>query len=113
MRYSPLLLALLMAPLACDDEDTNAPPGGDVTTSGQQFTPPALVLPAGDSIVVWSISGGPHNITWEDAAPSSGDIVSGTYTREFVGANNTTYRYRCTIHSTDFATGMVGSVFVP
>src|SRR5262245_31395362 len=106
MRYSPLLLVLLIAPLACDD-DTTAPAGGDVVTSGQTFTPPALVLPAGDSTAVWSISGGPHNITWEDATPGSGDITNGTYTREFVGANNSTYRYRCTIHSTSFTAGMV------
>lgn len=114
MRYSRLFLALLIAPFAaaCDD-DSNAPPAGDVTTSGQTFTPPALVLGANDSIATWSISSGPHNITWEDAAPPSGDIVNGSYTREFVGANNTTYRYRCTLHSTDFNTGMIGSVFVP
>jgi len=114
MRHSRLLLALLIAPFAaCDDEDTNGPPVSDVTTSGLTFTPPALVLGANDSIAVWYVTNGPHNITWEDAAPPSGDLVTGTYQREFVGANNSTYRYRCTIHSTDFNTGMVGSVFVP
>jgi len=114
MRYSRLLLALLIAPFAaCDDEDTNAPPASDVTTSGSTFTPPALVLAANDSTASWYITNGPHNVTWEDATPPSSNITTGTYQRTFVGANNTTYRYRCTIHSTDFTTGMVGSVFVP
>ena len=113
MRYSPLLLALLVAPLAACNDDTTAPPGTDVTTSGQSFTPANLTLAANDSIATWFISGGPHNVTWEDAAPGSGDISDGSYTREFVGANNTTYRYRCTLHSTNFTTGMVGTVTVP
>ncbi len=114
MHHSRLLLALLIAPFAaaCED-DTTAPPASDVTTSGQTFTPPALVLGANDSTATWYITNGPHNVTWEDAAPPSSNITTGTYQREFVGANNTTYRYRCTFHSTDFNTGMVGTVFVP
>jgi plastocyanin len=52
-------------------------------------------------------------VTWEDGAPASGNLTGGTYSRDFTAAAAGTYRFRCTLHSTDFTTGMVGRVIKP
>jgi plastocyanin len=66
-------------------------------------------------VMVWGFRDGPHNVTFEDGAPGSGDVSSGTFQRDFtLAAAATTYRFRCTIHSAaDFTTGMVGRVIKP
>jgi plastocyanin len=124
MRYSRLLLALAVAPFAaCNDDPTPPAADVDVVASGTSFQPAVLTLQPPDSTsggegsplnvsVVWEFADGPHNIVFEDGSPGSGQKSDGTFEREFVGTNPSTYRYRCTIHSSDFTTGMVGSVVI-
>jgi len=115
MRYKGLLLCLTLAAIgvACGDDvsgvanDFNVGVGG-----GAAFSPVALTLATKRPVTfIWG--GGPHNVTWEDGAPGSGNKSSGTYERDFTAAAFGTYRFRCTNHSTDFANGMVASVSVP
>jgi plastocyanin len=97
---------------ACDDTSTGAV--GNVSIFNFAFDPDTVNLTATELSVTWGfLSGGPHNVTFEDGAPGSGDRTSGAFTRDFSGAAPGTYRYRCTNHSTDFATGMVGRVVRP
>lgn len=51
-----------------------------------------------------------HNVTFEDGQGSSTTKMSGTHDRAFPGTG--TFRYRCTIHSTSFTSGMVGAIVV-
>jgi hypothetical protein len=73
---------------------------------------PMHVTTAAGSTIGWKWPG-LHNITFEDAPTqpaSSPTIDTGTHLRLF--SEPGTYRYRCTLHSTDFEEGMVGSVTV-
>ena len=112
MRFRLLVLAAVLTLVGCGT-DSGTGVNGDVTVGpGNSFSPQTLNLTTGRN-VTWAWVGGTHNVTFEDAAPGSGNLSSGTFSRNFTGVNAGTYRYRCTIHSTDFATGMVGSVVVP
>lgn len=125
MRYSKYLLALLVAPFvaACDDDVTPPDEGLTIVASGTTFTPNNLILTPADSTagtvseqpaarVVWRFEGGPHNVVFEDASPQSGPMSSGTFEREINVSAPTTLRYRCSLHSTSFTDGMVGTVTV-
>lgn len=73
---------------------------------------PAAITTSRATAVTWTWRGSnPHNVTFEDATQSSATQTSGSHQRAFAQAG--TYRYRCTIHSSDFASGMVGSVEIP
>lgn len=85
------------------------PPPNTVAVTSNQFSPTPLNVAKGTT-VTWSFQGGTHNVTFEDNQSSSSDKSSGSHERTFSGSG--TFRYRCTIHSGDFATGMVGSVVV-
>lgn len=115
MRLPSLLIGLLAVSLvACDDSFTAA--GNTVNVAGVSFDPSTITLSGTDRLVVWGfISGGPHNVTFEDGAMGSGDRTTGAFTRDFATAAAGTYRYRCTNHSTVFGgvNEMVGSVVVP
>ena len=111
-------LALLSAlVVACSDDA--AAPGGSCATGGTAdavnvcdsfFAPSASPIAEG-AAVTWTWRGGlQHNVTFEDGQGSSATKNSGTHNRSFSGAG--TFRYRCTIHSTSFDNGMVGSVTV-
>ncbi len=99
--------------------------GGRTITTGaclQSFRPANITVAAGRSVAwVWSpclirrsMSGGTlisHNVTFEDdSTKHSPTQSSGTYSRTFSAPG--VYRYRCTLHSTDFATGEVGTITV-
>ncbi len=127
MKYTRLLLALAAAPsmlIACSDDDpVTSTPTPDVNVGPAGFAPPSLIVEPADSIagsegnglplkVTWKVNGGPHNITFE-AGTSSGSLNDGaTFDRDFSNAQAGTYRYRCTLHSTDFLTGEVGQIVV-
>ena len=86
-----------------------AQPGAHVvTTVGVTFSPASITIPEGDS-VTWSFAGAVHNVTFNGAAPTGGNIpdqqTGATATRVFPAAG--TYPYECTIHS-----GMTGDVIV-
>ena len=125
MRHTRLFMALAAAPLlaiACDNNNATRPGTADVAVTAAGFSPPRLVVEPADSIaggegtgtvtVDWAFTDGPHNITFE-AGGSSGTLPAGsTFAREFTGDQPSTYRYRCTLHSTDFLTGEVGEIVV-
>lgn len=87
--------------------------GASATSVGvcDRFFAPASSPIAPGSAVTWTWGGAEgHNVTFEDGQGSSGTQTTGTHNRTFSGTG--TFRYRCTIHSTDFTTGMMGSVSV-
>jgi plastocyanin len=95
--------------LACD-EDTTTPNTGEVNVYDDFFSP-ELISRATGSTVNWTWRGSvDHNVTFEDDMWNSTDKTTGTHMRTFTASGN--YRSRCTIHSTDFDTGMVGEVIV-
>jgi plastocyanin len=64
--------------------------------------------------VRWTWAGGvTHNVTFESSAlgTGSGNQNAGTFDKVFDVAAGV-YRYRCTIHSTSFTSGMIGTVTV-
>jgi plastocyanin len=72
---------------------------------------PVVVTSGPQSSITWTWRGATgHNVTFEDGQGSSVTQVTGTHARTFVSAG--TFRYRCTIHSTNFSSGMVGSVTI-
>ena len=72
---------------------------------------PETVTTSRGSTVTWTWRGSAqHNVTFEDGNGSSPSQTSGTLDRTFAAAG--TFRYRCTLHSGNFTTGMVGSVVV-
>jgi len=85
---------------------------GKVTVINDAFTP-STVHPDSLGSVVWTWNSGrvQHNVTFEGAITGSGNKTSGTFAAIFTTPG--TYRFRCTIHSTDFSSGMHGSVVVP
>jgi len=79
------------------------------------FRPASVTVPVGRT-VAWTwlpCASLQHNVTFEDgpAQPTSSPTQSlGTHFRTFAAPG--VYRYRCTLHSTDFATGEVGTITV-
>lgn len=104
---------LLAAVMACGS-DTTGVAEGTVSVMNNTFVPASVQPDVNDAVTwTWNSGGTLHNVTFEDLAPGSGNLGSGAFSRDFTGAPAGTYRYRCTIHSTDFNAGMVGEVVVP
>ena len=91
--------------------------GGHTTSislTGSNTFDPAVDTVAVNSTVTWTWPTGgtvTHNVTFKDG-PASPDQQTGTYQRTFSQAG--TYPYRCTFHSSGFASGdgMVGTIVV-
>ena len=84
---------------------------GAVTIGAASFSP-STVYPDAAGLVTWTWNTGvTHNVTFENAITGSGDRNSGTFAHTF--STPGTYRYRCTIHSTAFGSGMSGRVVLP
>ncbi|MGH7700690.1 MAG: cupredoxin domain-containing protein [Gemmatimonadales bacterium] len=102
--------------LACSDDGTgpSCASGGTATAVRvcDNFFAPASSPIATGAGITWTWGGGnTHNVTFEDAGfTNSTTKTSGTHAQAF--ANAGTFRYRCTIHSSNFNSGMVGSVTV-
>ncbi len=112
--HGVMLVAALA--LACSGDGTGTArcgSGGSATSVSvcdNFFAPNSSPVVSGNTVTwTWRGAAG-HNVTFEDGQGSSATQTSGTHTRIFPGAG--TFRYRCTIHSTDFNTGMVGMVSV-
>ncbi len=81
-----------------------------VTVGNNFFSPLAVTVGVGDT-VKWTWAGGvTHNVTFQDGFPGSGNKSSGTFIRVFTAMGF--YPYRCTIHSSNFTSGMFGTVTV-
>jgi plastocyanin len=107
----PLLGLCLTSILACGrSTEPYAPAAGQVDVRDNSFSPAAVDADQQKSVTwTWRGAAG-HNVTVEDGAAASPTQVSGSHVRVFDSAG--TYRYRCTVHSTGFTSGMVGSVKV-
>ncbi len=107
------LAAVLVALAACGSDST-AGDNGTVSVMNNNFNPTSVQPDLNHAVTwTWNSGGTLHNVTFEDLAPGSGDLGTGAFSRDFTGATAGTYRYRCTIHSADFNSGMVGQVVVP
>jgi plastocyanin len=116
MRFTGLLALLVTgATLACGGDDSTDPGdgtgnGNDVTVSvvNNDFNPSTVSVPVGSTVTwQWNSSGVTHNVTFEDQAPGSGNLATGTFPRTFTATGD--YAYICTIH---VAEGMAGTVSV-
>jgi len=84
------------------------PPAVTVRTGpGNAFNPEAVTIKAGGA-VTWEIPT-LHNVDFENANITDMDFGAGS-SRTFLTPG--TYRFRCDAHSTNFTTGMVGTVTV-
>jgi plastocyanin len=92
-------------------------PQGDIivgTDGSTMFTPSSLNLMEPRAVTwYWQMESGLHDIVFEDGMPGSGQRSSGIFVRDFTMAAPGTYAFRCTLHSSNFSVGMVGSVIVP
>jgi len=72
---------------------------------------PANVQVGTGTTVTWTGRGNlAHNLTFEDGNGGRGDATSGNASRTFNATG--TFRFRCTNHSSNFTSGMSGSVLV-
>jgi plastocyanin len=108
----PLVLAAVVLAGCGGDGGGNggadaAPVAGvaEVAAKDNQFTPPAIEVPAGTT-VTWAFEDGfvPHDVT-ADGFSSGAPQRSGSFTHTFDQPG--TYPYRCTLHD-----GMTGRVVV-
>ena len=110
--YATLVLALATV-AACGDDDPEDPGNGNgartVTTANATtvFGNANLTIPAGSTVTFQLTS--VHDADFESAAIQDFAFGAGG-TRTFNVAG--TYRYRCTAHSTNYTTGMVGTITV-
>jgi len=94
------------------------PPGptlGVTVGPGQAFAPSAGSVTSGGTVTWTWASGSPdHNVTFEDGQGNSGNQTGGaTHARTFPTVTSATiFRYRCTLHSSAFGSGMSGQVTV-
>lgn len=90
-------------------------PTVSVSVTDDLFTPSnGSVLSGGTATWDWGGgTGSSHNVTFEDGQGSSTNKTSGTHQRTFPTVTSaTTFRYRCTNHSSSFTSGMVGQIVV-
>jgi len=111
MRITGFLPAVALVALACDSTTNSSP--ADIDVASDVFTPSLYTVPATDMVVTWRWSSGRHNVTFETGGVASGDYTLGVFERDFGPLAAGTYRYRCTIHSSSFTVGMVGSIVKP
>lgn len=104
--------------LGCSEDGTgpSCSSGGTATAVKvcDRFFAPASSPIGVNASITWTWGGREgHNVTFEDTDAgftNSNTKTSGTHTQGFASAG--TFRYRCTIHSSNFTSGMVGSVTV-
>ena len=114
-------LSSLLAAAACGGSNgpsgppASSPPPAPVMTNAVDindnlFAPRTAGL-GPQAAVTWTWKGAnQHNVTFEDGLGSSTTKAAGSHQRTFSVVG--TYRYRCTIHSSNFDSGMVGSIVV-
>ncbi len=106
------------AVVACSDGYGDGGGGGggstgndSVRVTNNAFTPVTVTADSTGTVVwSWSSGGTTHNVTFQDAITGSGDKTSGTFSHTFAAPGE--YRFRCTHHSSNFTSGMHGTVIV-
>lgn len=99
---------------ACSDSMSSGSGGGghttNITVSDNVFQPSQDTISAGQTVTwTWGGANG-HNVTFETLSDTSATMSSGTHQVTFSAPG--TYRYRCTVHSTAFGSGMHGTIVV-
>jgi len=103
----PWLLALILT--ACSSSDSTGPTATNAVDVRDNLFSPSAVTVTREATVTWTWRGSDiHNVVFEDGQGSSTQKASGTHVRVFTGVG--VFRYRCTLHSTSFTSGMVGYV---
>jgi plastocyanin len=107
-HFSALILVLLISKGTAHAQQTH-----EVNVSSNAFTPSAITIHVGD-IVMWTNTGGTHNVNGTTSAyPSNplsfGNDVGSGWTYSFTFTQPGTYNYHCDPHK-DF--GMTGQVTV-
>lgn len=81
-------------------------PTGDITVGNNFFNPSSFSVASGSTVTwAWSSSGIQHNVTFDDAGPSSPTQGSGDFQRTFTIPG--TYPYHCTIHGAAVMSGTI------
>jgi plastocyanin len=94
------------------------PPGatlGVTVGPGQAFSPSSGSVTSGGTVTFTWANGNTtdHNVTFEDGNGTIGNRSSGSGSRTFpTVTSSTVFRYRCTIHSAAFGSGMSGQITV-
>src|SRR5205823_366599 len=87
-----------------------------VSVSNNSFSPSSGSVTSGGTVTwTWANGSNTHNVKFEDGIGSTADAgqSSGTHSRTFPTVTSaTTFRYRCTFHSTGFGSGMSGQITV-
>ncbi|HET9385649.1 MAG TPA: plastocyanin/azurin family copper-binding protein [Gemmatimonadales bacterium] len=108
-------LAAFLVTVACSGDSTGSPPPPTLAVSvlDNSFSPSNGALLSGGT-VTWTWNGVlNHDIVFEDGISNAAMKSSGTHQRTFpTVTSSTTFRYRCTLHSTGFTAGMVGQIVV-
>jgi plastocyanin len=96
-----LILLASLATLACGGDDSTSPVdgGSDFTVSvvNTAFNPGNISVPAGSVVNwQWNSSGTAHNVTFDDGAPGSDNLTTGSFARTFTAPGN--YTYHCSLH---------------
>jgi len=118
-----VVIALAVASISCGGgggDKTTSPSatnndgtGGMMTTPysvgvfDNEFTPASLTVAIGTT-VTWNFHGSysAHNVTLDNGSGTSGDMMTGAYTRTFNVAG--TYPYRCSIHGAAMTGTIIG-----
>jgi plastocyanin len=109
----PYLLTLAsIAALACggggDDggPTENNGPDGDIIVNNNFFSPANFSTSVGSQVTwAWAQGSALHDIVFEDGAPGSNEMTSGTFNRTFNAPG--TYNYFCQIHTAAVMSGVV------
>jgi plastocyanin len=113
-RFRPALALCALALVMCKDSNNSGGCGSTTAVAiGNDFFSPSCTGVSQSATVTWTWNSGgtAHNVTFEDNQDNSAPTVtSGTHTRTF--GTPGTYRYRCSIHSFNFDSGMIGRVVV-
>jgi plastocyanin len=114
MRSTVLVcLTLLWTAAACSDSTSSGGSGGHTTSisvSDNVFQPSEDTVAAGQTVTwTWTGANG-HNVTFETLPDTSATMSSGAHQVNFSAPG--TYRYRCTVHSAAFGSGMHGTIVV-
>ena len=116
MRRFGLLAVAAVTLVACSEDTAGPGTLGRVTVANNFFSPTSTNPDTSGAVIFqWGSAGVLHTVTWEDAAPGSGQRGTGQYVRDFSAEAPGTYRYRCENHTAVgvFTAGMVGQVVVP
>ena len=111
-------IMVVAAGVACSSNSYGPPAGGggrttSLTVRDNRFSPtPDTISLSGGPTATWTWSGAnPHSVTFEDGVMSTAGLQSsGMHQRTFSASGQ--YRYRCTNHSTNFGSGMSGTIVV-